>query len=179
MANTSIGLEGAAAKAGTPKVTKAEASEATNQRFSEAMEKAQSDLELNPQQVAPQQVEQAASQQVNATSEALPSKPVLSTDASDAADAQERARRALNLGPIHAKPNTSGGGEAILHGLEKMRGLFNAQEARLINFASSPMDTQRLMALQMDAMNFSLVVTVASKLTGNSAQALESLLKGQ
>jgi hypothetical protein len=98
-------------------------------------------------------------------------------------DAQERARRALNLDPVHAAQNAAPQGDAILHGLEKMRGFFSTQEARLNNFLSGSqgplLDTNRLMAFQMEIMNFSLVVTVASKLTGNSTQALESLLKGQ
>ncbi len=95
-------------------------------------------------------------------------------------DANERARRALQLG--EPQPSNSGGagsGDAILNGLQKLRGVFDAQHARLNDVMAGPVDTGSLMKMQMEVVNFSVLVDVASKLTGKSTQAFETLLKGQ
>ncbi len=174
MATISLGLEGAATKLVTPKIGHIEAGEATNQRFSAALEKAGNRSEPT--------LQQAGAQQLDAVSRVAQSKPVSSTDPAGTAttDAQERARRALNLNAVHATQNTTAQGDLILHGLQKVRSFFSAREAQLNNLVSGSMvDTNRLFAFQMEIMNFSLVATVASKLTGTSTRTLESLLKGQ
>ena len=40
-------------------------------------------------------------------------------------------------------------------------------------------DMKTLLAVQMETVNYSVLVDVTSKLTGKSTQAFESLLKGQ
>jgi type III secretion system YscI/HrpB-like protein len=160
---TMIGLTDFATQAGTPKISRVEVSDATGQRFFAAMEKAKTDP-----------------QPTDAASEVLPSKPATDAANGTTADAPERARRGLNLDPAHAAQQKPTHGEAILHGLQNIRGVFDAQEGRLNNLLShSPADTNTLMAMQMEVTKFSLLVDVTSKLTGKSTQALESLLKGQ
>ena len=44
---------------------------------------------------------------------------------------------------------------------------------------NNPFDYNRMMELQAQLVEFSLVVDVTSKLAGKSTQALDSLLKGQ
>jgi hypothetical protein len=169
-----VNLVEVAKKAAMPKVERIDASDATSQRFFEAMEKAGANPEANSQQVAPQQIE--------AVSNVLPPKQVTPTQAVDTAttDAQERTRRALDLDPVRSTQPAPVHGDTILHGLQKIRGFFNAQEARLNDIVSGPtLDTRALMRLQMAVAEFSLMSTVASKLTGDSTRALESLLKGQ
>ncbi|PDT90819.1 EscI/YscI/HrpB family type III secretion system inner rod protein [Bradyrhizobium sp. Y36] len=95
-----------------------------------------------------------------------------------AADAQDRARQALDLNPPKTAPAPHG--DTILHGLQNLRGVFDKQEARIGNLASArAADTNTLLAMQMEVAKFSVLVDVTSKLTGKSTQALESLLKGQ
>jgi type III secretion system YscI/HrpB-like protein len=163
-----IDLADLATQIGTQKkIGRIEASNATGQRFAAAMEKA----EPNPS---------AGLQPADATSRPIPSKPVADTANDPTADAQERARRGLNLDPAHAAPQKPAHGEAILHGLQSIRGVFDTQEARLHNLLSRPAaDTNTLMSMQMEVTKFSVLVDVTSKLVGKSTQALEALLKGQ
>jgi type III secretion system YscI/HrpB-like protein len=119
-------------------------------------------------------------QPVDAASEVLPAKPATDAASGTTADALERARRGLNLDPAHAAPQTHNHGEAILHGLQNVRGVFDTQEARLNNILSRPAaDMNTLTAMQIEMTKFSVIVDVTSKLVGKSAQALEALLKGQ
>jgi type III secretion system YscI/HrpB-like protein len=160
-----IDLTNLATQAGTPKIGRIEASEATGQRFAAAMEKAD---------VVPG----AGPQPVDSASRVAASQPAAAGDAT--ADAQERARRGLNLDPAQAAPPKPAHGETILNGLQNMRGVFGAQQARINNIMSTPAaDTNTLMAMQMEVTKFSVLVDVTSKLVGKSTQAFESLLKGQ
>jgi type III secretion system YscI/HrpB-like protein len=162
-----IDLTNLATQAGTPKIGRVEASDATGQRFAAAMEKA----DINPANPA------AGQQPVDAASKSAPVQQATTGDAT--ADAQERARRGLNLDPAHAAPKPAHG-ESILNGLQNMRGVFGAQEARMNDIISRPAaDTNTLMAMQVEVTKFSVLVDVTSKLVGKSTQAFESLLKGQ
>ena len=96
-----------------------------------------------------------------------------------AADANERARRALQLdGQKTVTP--VGGGDTILDGLQKLRTIFDKQQAKVNEAVAAPItDMKTLLAVQMETVNYSVLVDVTSKLTGKSTQAFESLLKGQ
>jgi type III secretion system YscI/HrpB-like protein len=158
-----IVLTDLATQTGTPKIGRIEASDATGQRFAAAMDKADT-----------------GSKAVDATTKVLPSKPATDAAGGATADAAERARRGLNLDPAQAAQQKPAHGEAILNGLQNIRGVFGAQEARLDNLISRPAaDTNTLLAMQMEVTKFSVLVDVTSKLVGKSTQALESLLKGQ
>lgn len=160
-----IDLTNLATQGGIPKIGRIEASDATGQRFAAAMDKA----DINPR---------AGTQPIDAASKVAQIQPATAGDVT--ADAQERARRGLNLDPTHAAPQKPAHGETILNGLQNMRGIFGAQEARINNIMSSPAaDTNTLMAMQMEVTKFSVLVDVTSKLVGKSTQAFESLLKGQ
>lgn len=104
------------------------------------------------------------------------------TPATDAAGAQERARRALDLAPVReTRPAAAtGDGDRILDGLTRLRGVFDTQQGRLIHAMSGSVnDADSMIALQVEVINFSMLVDVASKLTGKTTGALETLMKGQ
>jgi type III secretion system YscI/HrpB-like protein len=162
-----IGLTDLATQTGTPKIGRTDASDATGQRFAAAMEKADADPA-------------SGRQPVDATSKVLPAKPATDAAGSTTADAAERARRGLNLDPANAAQQRPAHGEAILNGLQNIRGVFGAQEARINDIISRPAaDTNTLLTMQMEVTKFSVLVDVTSKLVGKSTQAFESLLKGQ
>lgn len=105
---------------------------------------------------------------------------VSSTSPAASADAADRARRALQLDPATPVQKTPESGDRILDGLSKLRSVFDNQQLKLNTMLQQPVgDTQQLMALQVEVVNFSLLVDVSSKLTGKSTQALETLMKGQ
>lgn len=102
--------------------------------------------------------------------------PVAKVPPAAQAEAQSRARDALGLNGAAR----GGGGDAILHGLQKLRGVFDRRESMVTRLmASNVADTKTLMAMQMEVAQFSLLVDVASKLTGKSTQAFDTLMKGQ
>nr|WP_283814287.1 type III secretion system inner rod subunit SctI [Bradyrhizobium liaoningense] len=152
-------------QAGTPKVGRLEPSEAAGQRFSAAMERTATNRS-------------AASPPPEAATSTRPPETTVAANSGTAADAQDRARRALDLNPPKAAATPHG--DTILHGLQNLRGVFDKQEARINNLASArAADTNTLLSMQMEVAKFSVLVDVTSKLTGKSTQALESLLKGQ
>ncbi len=136
------------------------------QRFSAALEKASSDAGV----VSPASSANSPDQSVRQSSAA----------AESSHDAQERARRALKLkSPVSGAKKTEGG-DLVLDGLQKLRGTFDAHEKRLSNLMSKTTpDLNSLLAVQMEVVNFTVMVDVTSKLSGQSAQAFETLLKGQ
>lgn len=95
-------------------------------------------------------------------------------------DAQQRARRGLGLEGAESEAVKSEPGDMILDGLQKLRGVFDARETRVAELMNrSTLDAGTLMAVQMEVANFTLLVDISSKLTGKSAQALDTLMKGQ
>jgi type III secretion system YscI/HrpB-like protein len=95
-------------------------------------------------------------------------------------DAQSRARRGLELDGSSAVQGPETGGDMILNGLQKLRGVFDTREARFSELMShTSMDAGTMMAMQMEVTNFSLLVDMTSKLTGKSTQAFDTLMKGQ
>ncbi len=101
-------------------------------------------------------------------------KPVQTSDGTDAV----RARRALELdGATSAKPAN---GDMILNGLQHLRGEFNSRISRVNEvLASNGIDTKTLFAMQVEVVNFTMLVDMTSKLTGKSTQTFDSLMKGQ
>lgn len=70
-------------------------------------------------------------------------------------------------------------GDAILGGLEHLRSVFNTQQASIANLMNgSVVDTNNLMALQVEAVKYSLLIDVTSKLSNRTAQAVSDLMKG-
>ena len=97
----------------------------------------------------------------------------------EAADGRDRVRRALELDGAEAKPKASGG-DTILDGLQRLRGTFDARQARVAEVMNGPgVDAHSLLAMQVEVVNFTMLVDVTSKLTGKSTQAFDTLMKGQ
>jgi type III secretion system YscI/HrpB-like protein len=95
----------------------------------------------------------------------------------DAVDPRERARRALELDGQETRP---AGGDMILDGLQKLRGAFDARQARVAEIMESKeLDAATLLSMQMEVVNYTLLVDVTSKLTGKSTQSFDTLMKGQ
>lgn len=96
-------------------------------------------------------------------------------------DARDRARRALGLEPAATTPAAPGQtGDAIIEGMQKLRGVFDTQTGRLASITETKnFDISTLMQMQMEVVRFSLLVEVTSKLTGKSTQAFDTLMKGQ
>lgn len=96
------------------------------------------------------------------------------------ASANDRARQGLDLQGAAADVAPPTGGDMILDGIQKMRGVFDAHEARIGSIMNgSTTSATALMDMQMELANFSLLVDVASKLTGKSTQIFDTLMKGQ
>lgn len=95
------------------------------------------------------------------------------------AGAAARAREALGLeAPAATVPPT--GGDMILDGISRLRGVFDAREARLSEIMQSgAVDSRTLMAMQMEVTQFTMLVDISSKLTGKSTAVFETLMKGQ
>lgn len=92
----------------------------------------------------------------------------------NAADRQ-RALDTLQLGG-EARPAT---GDSILGGLERLRGVFDAQAARVESVAGVQGSTGALIAAQFEVVQYTLLVDVTSKLTGKATQSFDTLMKGQ
>ncbi len=94
--------------------------------------------------------------------------------------ARDRVRRSLELEgsrPVDGKPAE---GDAILDGLQKLRGAFDQGQARLTEVMNTPtVDARMLLSMQMEMVNYSMLVDMSSKLTGKSTQSFDSLMKGQ
>jgi type III secretion system YscI/HrpB-like protein len=136
------------------------------QRFYAALEKASSDTTT---------VSPAAS--ANAPAGGAPQ----SSAAAEADQgAQERARRGLQLEPSAAGAKRPQSGDAVLDGLQKLRGMFDTHEARLSGLMSKTTpNIDALLSMQVEVVNFTVLVDVTSKLTGQSTQAFQTLLNGQ
>jgi len=105
-------------------------------------------------------------------------------DAQSLAVQNERALQGVQIGKsvdgIDMGPSVDDGdGGFILEGLSRLRGVFDAQAARINTLSSQPINgTEKLMALQAEMVKYSLLVDVTSKLTGKSTQVFDTLLKG-
>lgn len=71
-------------------------------------------------------------------------------------------------------------GDTILNGLSQLRSAFDSHADRLTALSSSDAtSTEQLIAVQVELAKFSLLIDVTSKLAGKSAQAFDTLMKGQ
>ncbi|MEI2384488.1 hypothetical protein [Breoghania sp. JC706] len=87
--------------------------------------------------------------------------------------------RAPVMGPDGIRA-TDGQGDAILDGLSRLRGAFDAQTGRLTDTSGAWMTREgQLFAVQVEIIKYSLLIDVTSKLTGKSTQTFDTLMKGQ
>ncbi|KAB0676852.1 EscI/YscI/HrpB family type III secretion system inner rod protein [Aureimonas leprariae] len=97
----------------------------------------------------------------------------------------DRARIGLDLGPAApvapAVPPVAGeGGDMILNGLSKLRTMFDAREAHVGDLMKrGSVDATSMMEMQVEMVNFTLLVDVSSKLTGKTTAVFDTLMKGQ
>lgn len=118
----------------------------------------------------------AATAPATAAQPVAPVQPVQPVGFENAPGARDRVRRSLELDGA-ARPTD---GDTILGGLQKLRGAFDARHARVGEImASKTVDTNALLAMQMEVAQYTLLVDVSSKLTGKSTQSLDTLMKGQ
>ncbi|MEM7693050.1 MAG: type III secretion system inner rod subunit SctI [Pseudomonadota bacterium] len=104
--------------------------------------------------------------------------------AAEGPTAPERQRTidTLGLDAVAADVRT---GDSILSGLSALRGVFDAQQARITEVVAA--DTiggtaaasATLMAAQFELVQYTMLVDVTSKLTGKATQSLDTLIKGQ
>ena len=94
----------------------------------------------------------------------------------NAAAARDLYKRALELDGA-TKPNP---GDTILGGMTKLRGAFDERQARINGIMKgNVVDTNALLAMQMEVAQYTILVDVSSKLTGKTTQSLDTLMKGQ
>jgi hypothetical protein len=92
-------------------------------------------------------------------------------------DAKERTRRALELEP---STRSDPAGDKILDGLQNIRGIIDAKRTALTQLsARTDMDFERMLAMQLEVAEYSLVVDATSKLIGKTTQTFDTLLKSQ
>jgi hypothetical protein len=100
------------------------------------------------------------------------------TGAVDAAAAEQRARRALGLDAPTAAAAPDGG-DAILGGLKKLRGVIDRYNLRVNTALSATdgFDPDSMMATQVEVWNYTLWLDVGTKFLGNTTRAFNDLLK--
>lgn len=89
--------------------------------------------------------------------------------------ARERARRTLDLdgSPVPRE------GDAILGGLQRLRGAFDGRHGRINDvMQSQATDMNTLLSLQLEIARYTILVDVSSKLTGKATQSMDTLMKG-
>ena len=100
--------------------------------------------------------------------------PAIATDAT-APVAQIRDVIAPNAATEQSRP-----GDAILSGLGRIQSVFAQQEAGLAaTMESTNVSVGSMLQLQMNMVQYSVLIDVASKITGKLTQSVDSLVKGQ
>ncbi|MFP7674933.1 type III secretion system inner rod subunit SctI [Marivita sp. S0852] len=137
-----------------------------------------------PAQVVPAQFVPGADAPQAATGVQGTTAPAQAAPADDAA--RQRAIDGLELdapvaGAGAAAANGGiGTGQAILDGLSRIRGAFDGGLQRVNDkVAATDMDVSDMMGLQMEVVQYSMMVDVSSKLAGKSTQAMDTLMKAQ
>ncbi|MGV6871607.1 type III secretion system inner rod subunit SctI [Pseudochelatococcus sp. B33] len=111
--------------------------------------------------------------------EAADASAVVIGDSSRIADDQVRARQALELG-VPPEASRTGTGDAILGGLQKLRGVFDASQHKISSIpATNVSGIEAMVEMQREMVHYSLLLDVTSKLTGKTTQAVDQLMKGQ
>ncbi len=96
---------------------------------------------------------------------------------------RQRAIDTLGLNAVAADGVRTGDG--ILGGLSALRGVFDAQQARVNEVLSTESiggtaaASATLMAAQFELVQYTMLVDVTSKLTGKATQSVDTLIKGQ
>lgn len=94
-------------------------------------------------------------------------------------DNQVRARRALDLDGAKATSLPTAG-DAILGGMQKIRGIFDVREHQISRVQTSNLvDTQTLIEMQKEVVQYTMLLDITSKLTGKASQVVDQLMKGQ
>lgn len=92
---------------------------------------------------------------------------------------QQQTLKALELDKSSNTPATSQG-DAILSGLGRLQGIFTSKQNTITSaINSTSMSAQSLMKIQMDMVQYTLLIDVASKVTGKVTQSVDTLVKGQ
>jgi type III secretion system YscI/HrpB-like protein len=96
-----------------------------------------------------------------------------------AASPQQQTLKALDLDKSKSSQPLSQG-DAILSGLGKLQGIFANKQGELTSAINSgSLSAQSLMKVQMDLVQYTLLIDVASKVTGKVTQSVDTLVKGQ
>ena len=97
-----------------------------------------------------------------------------------AQNASQDVLKSLDLDKTARPAEVPSTGDLILGGLKKLRGMFDAQNTSITEMINRPMgDSKSLLAMQVEVVKYSLLIDVASKLTGKSTQSFDTLMKGQ
>ncbi len=107
-----------------------------------------------------------------------PVRAVTAPGGASSVDSRRDTIRALDLAP-NAAPGVNPG-DTILSGLKKLQGEFSDRQSALVRDLDAPStSTNALLKLQMDMVQYTLMIDLASKITGKMTQAVDSLTKGQ
>ena len=147
------------------------------QNFEDQLRAAQV-TEANPIQLA--QVDPSTGVPGATATDVVP--PLLSSppvaEAAPGAEVDSRLRAAEGLGLGNETPELPG--NAILSGLEQLRGVFDSQYNSVASkLEGTTMDVTTMMQLQADIVQYSVLVDVSSKLAGKVTTSIDSLMKGQ
>lgn len=123
----------------------------------------------------------AQSSRVEAFEDAVAARIAAADGGAAPADAAARAREGLGLEGVQPEAAVQPtGGDMILQGLDKLRGMFDAGESRIGSIVDrGTLDAHAMVEMQMELVNFTMLVDLGSKLTGKSTQVFDTLMKGQ
>ncbi|EHS51347.1 Type III secretion system, YscI/HrpB-like protein [Rhizobium sp. PDO1-076] len=114
-----------------------------------------------------------------------PSKTYGQMDAAALAAENERAVQGIELGQkirgvTAGKGAANNKGDMVLDGLSNLRSVFDEQIGRLHSASTGPINgTEKFFSVQVEMAKFTLLMDVASKLSGKATQTIDTLLKGQ
>ena len=95
-------------------------------------------------------------------------------------ESSQNVLKSLEIESTRKPADVSSTGDLILGGLKKLRGMFDAQHTNMNVMLNKPAaDSTLLLAMQVEVVKYSLLIDVASKLTGKSTQSFDTLMKGQ
>ncbi len=95
-------------------------------------------------------------------------------------ESSQNVLKSLDIESTTKPADASSTGDLILGGLKKLRGMFDAQHTNMNAMMDKPTaDSTQLLAMQVEVVKYSLLIDVASKLTGKSTQSFDTLMKGQ
>lgn len=169
------------------KAARAEPTDALKIRFSEAVDKAKNGTPYV--QTAQASLPTAPATRVEAAPTATTTTPLVSSTASVPTsannplssptniDTEEQVQRAQQTNSLKsARAPTIG--DAVLAGLQKLRGTFTAHEVQLHTIASQPISTETMYAMQKEIHKLTLLTDVTSKLTNKAISTIDTLMKG-